>query len=103
MSKNKFIIFVTIVAITLMLGIPTYSKVHNNHKTRVYMTLKEKLKTKAIQCWSENKCESDTIYLKDLYSNNYLDKLIDPMTNKEVNENSYIQKDNKEVVVKLFT
>ena len=102
-SGTKFIIYVTFIAIILILGIPTYNKVNANHKNRVYLTQKEKFKTKANQCWNDNICTDTKIYLKDLYNNNYLDPLIDPNTKKEFNENSYVEKENEEVIVKLFT
>jgi len=100
--NNKFIIYVTIIALILILGIPTYLKVNNNYQKRVILTLENKIKVKAIQCWNEKKCLESTVYLRDLYKLEYLDTLINPITKKAINEASYVSKDNDKIIVKLY-
>lgn len=100
--SNKFIIYVTIIALILILGIPTYIKVNNSYKERVILTLENKIKVKAIQCWNEKKCLDNTIYLSNLYELNYLDTLINPLTKKAVNKSSYVEKVNDKIIVKLY-
>lgn len=100
--SNKLIIYVTIIALILILSIPTYIKVNNNYKAGVILTLKSKIKVKAIQCWNEEKCLDNTIYLRDLYNLNYLDKIINPVTKKAVNSASYVTKMDDKIIIKLF-
>ncbi len=100
--SNKLIIYVTLIALILIIGIPTYIKVNNNYETRVILTMKNKIKVKAIQCWNESKCLNDTIYLNELYENGYLEEVINPVTKKAVNDASYVKKSGEEITIKLF-
>ncbi len=100
--NNRFIIYVTIIALILILGIPTYLKVNNKYKERVILTLENKIKVKAIQCWNEKKCTNNIVYLKDLYNLDYLDTLTNPITKKAVNSSSYVEKKDDKIIVKLY-
>ena len=99
---NKLTIFVTIIAIILIIGVPTYYKVNSRYESRVELTMKNKIKVKAIQCWNDSKCPNDTVYLSDLYKTGYLDKVINPVTKKAINDYSYVKKENGKLIIKVF-
>ena len=73
MSKNRVIIYTTIIAIILIIGCPTIYKVVKNHKQKLNMITEKRIIEAAIKCWNEDKCAGDTITLKDLYDNKISD------------------------------
>lgn len=92
MSKNKVIIYTTIIAIILIIGIPTIYKVVKNHHTKLYTISEKRIIEAAKKCWNEDKCKNDTITLKDLYDLKYLEKEANPVTKKYYAESSKIIK-----------
>ncbi|HOP65498.1 MAG TPA: hypothetical protein PLX66_00515 [Bacilli bacterium] len=96
---NKFIVYITILALILIIGIPTYLKVNKNYQERAILTIENKIKIKAVQCWNENKCPNNIIYLNDLYDLNYLDKVINPLTKEEINKEAYVEKEEDNTIV----
>lgn len=94
MNINKITIIGSIVAILLIISIPTIYKVVKNHQNNLISVVEDKIITAAKQCYFEEKCNDDVIYLKDLYNLNYLEKISNPITKEYYNENSYILKEN---------
>ena len=92
MSKNKVIIYTTIVALILIIGIPTIYKVIKNHNAKLYEVTEKRIIEAAKKCWNESKCQTDTITLKELYELDYLEKEANPVTKKYYSENSKIIK-----------
>ncbi len=99
---NRLVVFITIIAVILIIGIPTYNKVSDRYESRVDLTIKNKIKVKAIQCWNENRCLNDIVYLSDLYEIGYLDEVIDPITKKAISASSYVTKENGDIVINIF-
>jgi len=96
MNTNKITIIVTIIAILLILGIPTVYKVVNNHQNKLYQVVEQKIINSAKKCYYEEKCKEKKILLKTLYELNYLDKVSNPITKEYYNEESYVEfKNNK--------
>ena len=92
MEKNKVIIYTTIIALIFVIGCPTIYKVVKNHNNKLYMITEKRIVEAAKKCWNEDKCTGETITLKDLYNNKYLEKQADPITKKYYSESSKITK-----------
>ena len=95
MNTNKIIIMGSIIAIILIIGIPTTYKVVKNHQSNLLRSVEAKIINAAKKCYFEEKCTNDKIYLKELYDLKYLDKMSNPITKEFYNEDSFIEvKDN---------
>ena len=94
---NKRIIILTIFIIMGMIIVPTVYKIYDqNGKDKIKVVEKEFL-YQANRCYNKGDCNK-TIYLKDLYEKKYLeDKLINPITKKYYEDNSYIKIDTLEI------
>lgn len=99
--KKKYIIFLTIIAILLIVSIPTLYKVIKNYHNKLYTVVEKEITEAAIRCWNKQDCNKDTILLKDLYELDYLEKQINPVTKKVYDYNSTITKKGKNVVLDL--
>ena len=100
MEKNKVIIYTTIIALIFVIGCPTIYKVIKNHNNKLYTITEKRIIEAAKKCWNEDKCTNDTITLKVLYKEKYLEKQADPVTKKYYNEESKITK--KEGTIKFY-
>lgn len=90
-NNNKIIITITIVALFLIITIPTLLKVYDRHNLALKKTMDNKIVEATKKCLNEEKCdEEDKVTLKELYQKKYLKKIINPKTNKEVNSSTYI-------------
>ncbi len=92
MSKNRIIIYTTIIALIFVIGCPTVYKVVKNHQNKLTTITEKRIIEAAKKCWNEEKCLDDIITLKYLYDNKYLEKQSDPITKKYYNDNSKIIK-----------
>ncbi len=91
MNNNKIIIFIAIIALILIIGVPTILKVRERHNDALYNALDNQIIEAAKKCVNDNKCKEDeNIYLKDLYKNKYLKKLVDPITDEYIKESTYV-------------
>ena len=96
MKSNKIIVVSSIIIIILILAIPTTYKVIKNHNKNLYKVVEDKIVEKAKECYYDKKCLEEKITLKELYENEYLDKVSNPITKEYYNENSYVEiKNNK--------
>lgn len=97
MKNNNFISLIAIIAILLIIIVPSILKVSDNHKQKLYDSKISQVKEKAILCILEKKCINEKIYLKDLYEYGYIkDKVVNPITKEYFNEDeSYLIKKNK--------
>ena len=91
MNTNKIVIYVTIIAITLIIFVPTFYKVVSINQQRLN-EVNEKLVTEnAFRCYYEGKCKESKVTLKELYDNGYLvDNIVNPKNKEIYSENSYI-------------
>ena len=96
MNTNKITVIGSVIAILLIISIPTIFKVVKNHQDNLYQALEEKVINAAKKCYYEEKCIDTNITLKELYELNYLDKINNPISKEYYNEKSYVEyKDNK--------
>ncbi len=102
MNTNKITIVGSIIIIILIISIPTIYKVVMIHHNNLYRVVEEKIIEQAKKCRNDGVCLNETITLKELYQNNYLDKVSDPVTKEYYNEESYlkIENDKYEFIVK---
>ena len=93
MNTNKLTIIGSIIAILLIVLIPTVYKVVKNHQDNLYQVIEEKIISSAKKCYFEEKCLNENITLKELYELNYLEKISNPITKEYYNEESYIKRE----------
>lgn len=100
--NNKVVISFTVVIIFLMIFIPTFNKVKED-KTNSYLTvLKNKIIYAAQECWNHDLCKNDKLTIKELYNSGYLaTPQVNPKTKENLNEDSYIVRNNNELTVTI--
>ena len=81
-NNNRLWIFITGVIIILLIAIPAFVKVYNNHRVKLYNSTIENIKYKALKCYREDNCGT-TITLQELYDLKYAKTLVNPLT-KEI-------------------
>ena len=91
MSK-KYIIFSSIAVIFIIIAIPTIYKIIKNYNSKAYLVVEKKIVEAAKKCYQEDKCLEDEITLKDLYDNEYLDTMVNPVTKKKYPEDLKIKR-----------
>lgn len=97
MNTNKIVIYVTIIAVIIIVGCPTFYKVMKENHRKLYIVTNKLVIEAAERCYYENVCESNKITLKALYDNNYLeDSVIDPVTKIVYDEMSYVEINEKD-------
>ena len=92
MNTNKIVIYVTIIAITLIIAVPTFHKVGSINQYRLN-EVNEKLVTEsAFRCYYEGKCQNKVVTLNDLYNLGYITTdIVDPKTKEIYNKYSYVE------------
>lgn len=80
---NKVVTSIYIFLIIAIVGFSFY-KVNKRHEEKLYKVMYYKIEYAAKKCNLDNVCGND-IVLKDLYDNNYLQTLYDPISKEEVN------------------
>lgn len=90
MNTNKIIIFCTVVAIILIIAIPTTLTVHDRYKEKVYKITEKRIIEAAKNCHLKDECLNEIVTLKELYDLGLLEKESDPITKKYYNESSYV-------------
>ena len=92
MNTNKMTVLLSVTIIFLIISIPTVYKVVKNHKNNLYKVTEAKIIGAAKKCYYDELCQEKNIYLKDLYAYNYLEKMSDPITKEYYNENSFVER-----------
>ena len=90
MNRNKVIINITIVAIILIILIPTVYNIIKKHNDRLIMVTEKRIEEAAKDCYLKDICKDNKITLKVLYDNKYLEKESNPITKEYYNEESYV-------------
>ena len=90
--KNSFIVYITLIAIALIVAIPTtYTVIKNHHEKLLKVTYGE-IEYAAKKCYFDEICKEDKTTLKTLYDNKYLEKQSNPVTKEFFNEESYVKR-----------
>jgi len=90
MNINKITIIGSVIAIVLIITVPTIYKVIKTHNDTLYQVVEDKIIEAAKKCYYEDQCINEKIYLKDLYKLEYLEALSDPITKEYYNVESYV-------------
>ena len=91
MSSNKFIIFITFIAVILMIALPTYHKVVLENQRKLTIVNEKMIIEAAQKCFYDGKCPKTKVTLRELYDNNYLnDKVSDPVTKAFYSDEAYV-------------
>ncbi|MBE6148857.1 MAG: hypothetical protein E7167_05175 [Firmicutes bacterium] len=97
MNTNKIVIYITIIAIIIIVGCPTFYKVIKENHRKLYVVTNKLVIEAAQRCYYEKQCESNKITLKELYEKKFLEEnIIDPVTKIVYDENSYIEINEKD-------
>lgn len=91
MNVNKIIVIGSIILIISLISFPTIYKVIKNHKDNLNQVVYKNVIESAKKCYYEEVCTNNTITLKELYKNNYLEKVSNPVTKEYYNESSYVR------------
>ena len=92
MNTNKIVIYVTILAIVIIVGCPTFYKVVKENHRRLYVVTNKLVTEAAERCYYERKCDNPKVTLKDLYEKKYLEEeVIDPVTKIVYDDLSYVE------------
>ena len=66
---NKAVVIGTIIIIVLMIGIPTFLNVKNDHEEKLIKVTENRIFDAARKCYLEEKCITNYVTLQDLYDN----------------------------------
>jgi len=95
--SNKRVIILTLFVILGMIIVPTVYKIYKRHNDNLIKVVENEFMYQAKTCFNENKC-SNIVYLKDLYSFNYLkEKLTNPINKKYYSEDSFVNLEKNEL------
>ena len=100
MNRNKVIINITIVAIILIILIPTVYNIIKKHNDRLIKGTENRIEEAAKDCYLKDICKDNKITLKVLYDNKYLEKESNPITKEYYNEESYVLVKNNTYIFK---
>lgn len=95
MNRNKTIIYITVVALVLIILIPTIYTIVKKHNDRLINVTYKRIEEAAKDCYLKGVCLDEKITLKQLYENKYLEKESDPITKEYYNEESYVERKDK--------
>ena len=90
MSKNRIVVYVTILLFILLIAIPTLYKTFKRHNNRLLGATTKKIIEKAKDCYYNESCIEDKITLQELYEKTDLKELTNPITKKIYNPESYV-------------
>ncbi len=93
-NVNKIIIIITGCLIVLLILIPTIIKINESHNESLMLVSEKKITEAAELCYKESVCTEESVTLKFLYQNNYLEKEANPVTKVYYDDASYVKHDN---------
>ncbi len=94
MNKNSLIIYTTIIAVLIIIIIPTTYTICKRHNDRLLEVSYKRIEEAAKNCYLNDVCLADKITLKELYDNKYLMKESNPVTKEYYKDTDYVLKKN---------
>lgn|SRR5574344_2879939 len=88
--KPKTINIVLVIIIILLIIVPSCMYVISSHNDSLWLVVNKEVVEAANKCKNENKCLDNSVTLKYLIDNNYIDKVYDPVTKEIISDNSYV-------------
>jgi len=98
---NKIVISGTLLIIIIMIGIPTFINVRNDHENKLIKASEQRILEAAYKCYLEKKCTTNYVTLQDLYDMKYLEVQTNPVTKKYYNSDSKIKKEDNKIILEL--
>ena len=92
MNNNKTVIIISVITLAIVICLPSSILVVNSHKEKLYNSLVLKITEAAKKCVVEEKCQNEKVFLKELYDNKYISKLVNPISKKYISEDAYVIK-----------
>lgn len=89
-SKSFILTLATMGILILIIAIPSVIKVNKRHNDRLMHVTIAKITQSAEDCYYDKICPANKITLKELYDNNYLEEIANPITKEYYNEKSYV-------------
>ncbi len=91
MNINKLSFNILLIAVFLILCVPTIYKVVKHHQESSYVVSEKLAIEKAKECYYKKDCALTKVTLKELYDKKYItEKLVDPKTKEEYSDQSYV-------------
>lgn len=87
---NKSLILITAIILIIVIIIEAIVLVRQDHQEKLLLVMTKEVEEAALRCYNEDKCPNTKIYLKELYNNQYLEKIYNPITKEYLNEESYV-------------
>lgn len=98
MSKNKFVLLLTVIAIILIVALPTIFKIYQRHEARMYEVASRKILEKAEECYRDQICQNKTMTIEELKKTGYLKTdVVNPRTKTYFDLNLVMQEENFKV------
>ena len=98
MNRNKYIIYITIFAIILIICLPTTYTIIKKHNQKLTSVTHKRIEEAAKDCYYDFVCTNEKITLKELYEHGYLEKEGNPITKKYYDENMFVLKQENQFV-----
>ena len=99
MDKNRIIMYVTTLLLILLISIPAVIKAINKHNDRLVAVAVGEIIVEAKNCYYNESCIGDTITLSELYEKTSLREVINPITKKFYNPDSYVDVKNNLIFI----
>lgn len=96
--SNFSIIAWTIIILLIIVVSYSFYKITEEKNNKMIFSMEENIKYYAKRCYLEGKCK-DTITLGDLYTLDYLDEVINPVTKEIVDKNTKISYVDKQIII----
>ena len=93
--KNLNLILVILILSIIIF--PTIYKVYETHHDNLYRVMEQKIIENAHLCYNNQDCINTTITLDELYKNNYLEVVINPINKEVLNPDTSINIDTNEI------
>ncbi len=90
MISNRTIFLITLLAIVMIITVPTIIRINDTHTERLLKVETLKIKEKALLCEVKGECKEEKITLKYLIDNKYLTRGIDPRTKEYFKDDVYV-------------
>lgn len=90
MNKNKIILYITLLLLVFMITVPSILKTIDKHNRRLEEVAEKEIIEAAKDCYYNESCVGDTIKLSELYEKTDLKEMINPISKKVYNLESYV-------------
>ena len=90
MELNKIVLALTLIAIVILITVPTINKISKTHLEKKYAVVSKKIKEQAQNCYYQSICKNTTITIGELIEKGYLEKTIDPYTEEYFADEAYV-------------